>query len=34
GIQRFVPPGGAPRTPAQCTLPAWRSRFSGAHWLG
>ncbi|CAD7856450.1 MAG: hypothetical protein, partial [Olavius algarvensis Gamma 1 endosymbiont] len=20
GIQRFVPPGGAPRTPAQCTL--------------
>ncbi len=34
GIQRFVPPGGAPRTPAQCTLPARRSRFSGAHWLG
>ncbi|CAD7857237.1 MAG: hypothetical protein, partial [Olavius algarvensis Gamma 1 endosymbiont] len=27
GIQRFVPPGGAPRTPAQCTLPARRSRF-------
>ncbi|CAD7856783.1 MAG: hypothetical protein, partial [Olavius algarvensis Gamma 1 endosymbiont] len=26
GIQRFVPPGGAPRTPAQCTLPARRSR--------
>ena len=18
----------------KCTLPAWRSRFSGAHWLG